>query len=42
MNRITAVALLHLGWHLAPATFAHAGYGWIRSAATQVTIEHRV
>lgn len=31
-----------IGWRLAPATFAHAGYGWIRSDAARVTTEHRV
>lgn len=30
-----------IGWRLAPATFVHAGYGWIRSDAARVTTEHR-
>lgn len=31
-----------LGWRVAPGTFLHAGYGWIRSDAARVTTEHRL
>lgn len=38
----TAIVRPWIGWRLAPATFVHAGYGWIRSDAARVTIEHRI
>lgn len=38
----TAIVRPWIGWRLAPATFLHAGYGWIRSDAARVTTEHRV
>ena len=30
-----------VGWRIAPETFVHVGYGWIRADATRVTVEHR-
>lgn len=37
----TGIVRPWIGWRLAPATFVHAGYGWIRSDAARVTTEHR-
>jgi len=38
----TGIVRPWVGWRVAPATFLHAGYGWIRSDTTRVTVEHRV
>ena len=37
----TAIVRPWIGWRVGPATFLHAGYGWIRSDTTRVTVEHR-
>ena len=37
----TAIVRPWIGWRVAPATFLHAGYSWIRSDTTRVTVEHR-
>lgn len=38
----TAIVRPWIGWRVAPETYVHAGYGWIRSDTSRVTIEHRV
>lgn len=41
-DRLTTLILRPwIGWRIAPATFLHVGYGWIRSDTTRVTVEHR-
>lgn len=37
----TAIVRPWIGWRMAPGTFIHAGYGWIRSDAARVRVEHR-